>query len=135
MPLGEAMSLRLAQGQVRAWRAQMGLGVAPTGAPIEVRNPMPHIEKMREECREFCEAALSGNVAHAAKEAGDIVVVTLGWACEAGLRLGPVFDEVMFSNWTKTPGNLSPSGLLLKGENYRPANIGAVLRLQGWVQR
>ena len=129
------MSLRLAQGQVRAWRAQMGLGVAPTGAPIEIRSPVQHIAMVREEAGEFCEAALSGNVEHAAKEAADILVVTLGWACEAGLRLGPVFDEVMFSNWTKTPGNMSPTGKLLKGENYRPANIGAVLRLQGWVQR
>ena len=48
------------------------------------------------------------------------------------LNLGFIFDEVHASNMTKDGGGADAGGKILKGADYKPPNIGKILREQGW---
>lgn len=107
----------------------MGLPVHHT---IAVRNPTLHASLLREECQETCSALIAGNVVEVVDGLADIIVVSLGVAGDCGVDLCPIFDEVMRSNNTKTPGNKSPTGKLMKGPTFQAPRITPLLIQQGW---
>lgn len=62
----------------------------------------------------------------------DLKVVTVGTEIACGINGQPVFEEVMRSNMTKDfSGTLRADGKILKGENYEPPNLEAILKSQG----
>lgn len=134
LPLAEAGYLPLDEAgyHVSTWRKRMGLPVARSTGDVAVRNPDLHARLLREEVRETCEALIAGNVVEVADGLADVIVVALGCALDCGIDLSHVFDEVMRSNNTKTPGNLDNGGKLKKGPNYEPPRIAEVLKAQGW---
>lgn len=65
------------------------------------------------------------------KELADLKVVTEGAALEYGIPLDSVFAEVHRSNMSKLmpdgTARLREDGKVLKGPNYRPADVAGVL--------
>jgi len=104
----------------------------PVSAGPGIRNPQLHGDLIIEEATETVAALNSGDIVEVADGLADLLVVILGCAEECGIELEPVFGAVMASNWTKTPGLRREDGKLQKGPNYRPPDIAAVLRAQGW---
>jgi len=126
------MSLDGAGWMVAKWRLRMGLPCAVALKDLVVRNPDLHARLLREEVRETCEALIAGNLVEVADGLADVIVVALGCALDCGIDLSAVFEEVMRSNNTKTPGNLDNGGKLQKGPSYQPPDIAKVLMDQGW---
>ena len=64
----------------------------------------------------------------------DVLVVSLGTAVACGIDLSPVFTVVMKANFAKlTEGaRFRADGKLEKPPGWKPPDIAAVLRTQGW---
>jgi predicted HAD superfamily Cof-like phosphohydrolase len=68
------------------------------------------------------------DLAHTAKEIGDLIVVALGVANRLGIDMDPVMEEVHRSNLSKLEGgHRRDDGKWVKGPKYTPADIQAVL--------
>lgn len=67
--------------------------------------------------------------AAAAKEAADCLFVVMQAVHTLGIPFEEVYAEVLASNWSKLEGGIRfrGDGKLLKGKNYRPANVEGVL--------
>ena len=104
----------------------------PVNGSVAVRNRGLHIDLLREELDETTAALSAGDVVGVADGLADLIVVALGVAADCGIDLSPVFDEVMKSNATKTPGNLRPDGKLGKGDAFVRPDLETVLAKQGW---
>lgn len=65
---------------------------------------------------------------------GDLVYVIYGYAIEAGINLDKVLAEIQRSNLSKLDEDGNPivreDGKILKGPNYSPPDIAAVLETQ-----
>ena len=85
-----------------------------------------------EEREEVFEAMDEKDLAHTAKELADLLYVTYGTAVEMGIDLDAVFDEVHRSNMSKLGEDGRPiyrhDGKVLKGPNYREADVESVLQ-------
>ena len=84
-----------------------------------------------EELRELVEAAARGDMPNTLKEAADLQYVLDGLLIELGadrLKL-PVFRAVHQSNMSKYEGETKrrEDGKILKGDNYQPADIRAMI--------
>lgn len=103
---------------------------APTvevgAAQLELR-----LALIEEEVGELAEAARAGDLIGIADALADIVYVAYGTAHVYGIDLDAVLDEVHASNMTKLGADGRPvrraDGKVLKGPNYRPPDIAAVL--------
>ncbi len=121
-----------ARRQVGDFHRAYGLPVreAPTAAvgPDQVTLRQALIE---EEVRELAEAAQAGDLVGVADALADIVYVAYGTAHVYGIDLDAVLDEVHSSNMTKLGADGRPirraDGKVLKGPDYRPPDIAAVL--------
>jgi len=84
-----------------------------------------------EEVCELREAAAAGDLIGVADALADIVYVAYGTALVYGIDLDAVLDEVHASNMTKLGADGRPvrraDGKVLKGPDYRPPDIAAVL--------
>lgn len=117
------------------------------GLPVEEEPMMPRLDRanlrlglLREELAEV-EAALrlfytgrrnaKDSVASLAQELADLLYVTYGMALECGIPITAVMREVHRANMSKLDDNGQPQyredGKVVKGPNYRPPNIAAVL--------
>jgi len=74
------------------------------------------------------------NLSKLAKELADLLYVVYGCAETYGIDIEPVFEEVHRSNMTKTGGSKREDGKILKGDNYVPPDIAAIIAKQqeGW---
>jgi len=68
------------------------------------------------------------NLANFAKEMADLIYVVVGTAVAFGIDMDAIFDEVHRSNMSKYPVTYREDGKILKGPNYLPADIKAVLK-------
>jgi len=88
---------------------------------------------IEEEVGELRAAAAAGDLIGVADALADIVYVAYGTAHTYGVDLDAVLDEVHASNMTKLGADGAPirreDGKVLKGPDYRPPDIGAVLGL------
>jgi len=84
------------------------------------------------EASEFIEAADREDLVQMVDALADLLVVVYGAAVELGVDLEPVFAEVHRSNMSKD-GGMDVGGKILKGSGFRPPDIAAVLRAQGWT--
>ena len=111
-------------------------GVDAPDAPTELayKRQKLRFSLIEEEFREYREAVEQpDNMEHAAKELADLLYVVLGTAVEHGIhRFDEVFAEVHRSNMSKLGENGRPvyreDGKVLKGPNYRPADVATYLQ-------
>lgn len=92
---------------------------------------------IEEEVGELADAARAGDLVGIADALADIVYVAYGTAHVYGVDLDAVLDEVHASNMTKLGADGRPvrraDGKILKGPDYRPPDIAAVLgSVQGY---
>ena len=84
-----------------------------------------------QEVGELAAAAVAGDLIGIADALADIVYVAYGTAHVYGIDLDAVLDEVHASNMTKLGADGRPisraDGKVLKGPDYRPPDIAAVL--------
>jgi len=114
------------------------------GAPVVDRPVFPNdpdlhelrIELIREEFAEYRNAVLTGDLVEMADALADMVYVICGTALVYGIPLADVFDEVQRSNMSKLGEDGQPihrdDGKILKGPNYSPPDIAAVMAGAGW---
>jgi predicted HAD superfamily Cof-like phosphohydrolase len=112
---------------------QLPLAVRPTAAlepgQVELRQAL-----IEEELAELRAAGSVGDLVGVADALADIVYVAYGTACVYGIDLDAVLDEVHASNLTTLGADGRPvrraDGKVLKGPDYRPPDIAAVLSRQ-----
>lgn len=119
-------------GQVEQFHLsyQLPLRTVPTtevgSAQVELR-----LALIEEEVGELRAAALAGDLRGVADALADIVYVAYGSAHVYGIDLDAVLDEVHASNMTKLGADGRPvrraDGKVLKGPDYRPPDVAAVL--------
>lgn len=120
--------------KVRQFMELMDQNPIPS-SPV-VRNMETRILRWRlitEEYRElYDEMWLDGltedNLANFAKEMADLIYVVVGTAVAFGIDMDAIFDEVHRSNMSKYPVTYREDGKILKGPNYLPPDIKAVLK-------
>ena len=86
-----------------------------------------HMHLIQEEFLELCDANRENNLAHIAKESGDVLYTVFAYMAALGLPAEEIFDEIHKSNMTKDQDNSGDYVKITKGEAYRPANMERVL--------
>jgi predicted HAD superfamily Cof-like phosphohydrolase len=90
---------------------------------------------LKEENEEYLKAVDEGDLIEIADALGDILYILCGTIIEHGLqhKFEDVFDEIQRSNMSKLGEDGKPiyreDGKVLKGPNYSPPNIRAVLEI------
>ncbi|MCB9810760.1 MAG: nucleoside triphosphate pyrophosphohydrolase family protein [Candidatus Nomurabacteria bacterium] len=94
--------------------------VIPNKDRIDLRHRL-----MKEELEEYKAGAENGDLENVAKELADILFATYGTILEHGLqgKIEEIFAEVCKSNMSKDYHEFK----MIKGKNYKPAEIGRVL--------
>jgi predicted HAD superfamily Cof-like phosphohydrolase len=131
-PVAVVAAQSRARVQVGEFHRAYGLPLrdAPTVAvgsdQVELRQAL-----IEEEVAELAAAARAGDLIAVADALADIVYVAYGTAHVYGIDLDAVLDEVQTSNMTKLGADGRPirraDGKVLKGPDYRPPDIAAVL--------
>ena len=121
-----------AGAQVGDFHRAYGLPVrdAPT-VEVGAEQVALRLALIQEEVGELADAAGAGDLIGVADALADIVYVAYGTAHVYGIDLDAVLDEVHASNMTKLGADGRPirraDGKVLKGPDYRPPDIAAVL--------
>ncbi len=122
-----------ASRQVGEFHATYGLPIrtAPDAA-VGDDQVVLRLALIQEEVGELAAAARQGDIVGIADALADIVYVAYGTAHVYGIDLDAVLDEVHASNMTKLGADGRPvrraDGKILKGPDYRPPDIAAVLQ-------
>lgn len=91
---------------------------------------------IEEEQEELFKAMADEDMVEIADGLADLLYVVYGTAAEYGIDIDAVFTEVQRSNLSKLGEDGKPiyrdDGKVLKGPNFFPPNIRAVLIKQGW---
>lgn len=91
---------------------------------------------INEEWNEAQEALIKGDLIGFTDGICDLLYVVLGTMVEFGIPC-MVFDEVHWSNMTKLGEDGKPilraDGKSMKGPNFKPPNLAAILEHAGWV--
>lgn len=116
---------------VREFHQTYGLPIVDTpGHPSEDRIKLRR-ELISEEYWEYDRAVNRNDLVNIAQELADIIYVVYGCALEYGIPLDEVFAEIHRANMSKldTDGSVirREDGKVLKGPNYSPPDIGAIL--------
>jgi len=85
------------------------------------------VRLMCEELAEVTEALSKKNLVNLAQELADLLYVVYGTADVCGINVDKVFEEVHFSNMTKSTERDS-GGKVMKGADFKPANVERTLR-------
>ncbi|QAA80975.1 hypothetical protein EI546_04185 [Aequorivita sp. H23M31] len=102
-------------------------------ADLGIKNNLLRYKLMREENEEYLEAANNNDLVEVADALGDMLYILCGTIIEHGMqhKIDEVFDEIQRSNMSKLGAEGKPiyreDGKVLKGENYFPPNIKAIL--------
>ncbi len=83
-----------------------------------------------EEAEELENAMCDDDLVQIAKEAADLIYVTLGMCETYGINMEKVWDEVHESNMKKGGGATRIDGKVLKPNNWTPPDIAGVLGLE-----
>ena len=113
---------------LREFHETYGVPVRATPTADTPENDL-RIRLLREEPQEFIDA---GDIVEMAHELADLVYVAYGTALNHGIPLDAVIAEVHRANMSKLDEGGRPvyreDGKVLKGPNYRPPDIRAILR-------
>ena len=128
----QAPSTGRAAGQVAEFHHAYGLPVRTVpSADVDLAQVTLRQALIEEEVAELATAARAGDVVGVADALADIVYVAYGTAHVYGIDLDAVLDEVHASNMTKLGADGRPvrraDSKVLKGPDYRPPDIAAVL--------
>jgi predicted HAD superfamily Cof-like phosphohydrolase len=120
-------------GLVRRFHNVFGLPVAdrPTVPPDELAGVRQRL--LEEEVGELAEAIQGRRLSEIARELADVVYVAYGTAVTYGIDLDAVLAEIHRANMSKLGPDGSPvvrDGKVVKGENFQPPDIEAVLARQ-----
>jgi predicted HAD superfamily Cof-like phosphohydrolase len=121
------------QEQVTEFHEVFGVAIGAPWTPelIELR-----IALLQEELQELVVALRSGDPVAVAQESADLGYVLYGTTISLGIDLGAAVTEVHAANMSKLGADGRPirraDGKILKGPNYRPPNMTAVVGGTGW---
>lgn len=105
------------------------IGVEPGWIPGD--KEAMHLKLITEEAKEVNEAVENFDFVNLAQELADLLYVTYSFAIALGIDIDEVFDAVHTSNMSKLGDDGKPiyreDGKVLKGPNYSPPDIKAVL--------
>ncbi|WP_234537240.1 MazG nucleotide pyrophosphohydrolase domain-containing protein [Streptomyces shenzhenensis] len=122
---------------VREFHHAFGLDARSTPTEVSPELAAHREELLAEEAAEVAEVAVGGPLDRLAHELADVVYVAYGTALVHGIDLDAVLAEIHRSNMSKLgpDGQVArrADGKVLKGEHYRPPDVSAVLRGQGWT--
>lgn len=120
------------QEKVREYHQRFGCTAndRPTWAGTEEHRV--RVALIEEELAEFRNAGEAHDLVEIADALGDLLYVVYGAAVAYGIDLEPVFDEIHAANLSKGDPDVvrRPDGKLLKAANYRPPQVGEVVRAQ-----
>jgi predicted HAD superfamily Cof-like phosphohydrolase len=119
---------------VTAFHEAFGLGIKhePTADLTEAKNLLRY-KLMREENKEYLEAANNNDLVEVADALGDMLYILCGTIIEHGMqhKIEEVFDEIQRSNMSKLGEDGKPiyreDGKVLKGPNYFKPDIRGAL--------
>ena len=119
------MSLRQAQGEVRAFHEIMAGPEAAPSAParLEEYNGELRCALIEEEAAEFRTSWEARDRTAMIDALCDLLYVTLGAAVQMGVELDPFFSEVHAANMKKAGGQVREDGKQLKPEGWMPPDI------------
>ena len=119
---------------VHAFHTAFGLGIeeTPTAQLTKAKNLL-RFNLMKEENKEYFEAANNGDLVEVADALGDMLYILCGTILEHGMqdKIEEVFNEIQRSNMSKLGADGKPiyreDGKVLKGPNYFKPNIQEIL--------
>ena len=119
---------------VHAFHTAFGLGIeeTPTAQLTKAKNLL-RFNLMKEENKEYFEAANNGDLVEVADALGDMLYILCGTILEHGIqdKIEEVFNEIQRSNMSKLGADGKPiyreDGKVLKGPNYFKPNIQEIL--------
>lgn len=115
---------------------QIASGRKPPERPMFIDDSKMHklrIDLIHEEFEELKEAIENKDLVKVADAIGDLMYVVLGTANAFGIDMQPIFNSIHESNMTKDFHPNSEDKIhskVIKGKNYRPPNIEAILQAQ-----
>lgn len=120
------------------WQDRVELFMRKAGQECPMTPVLPSIliQELRlklitEEFRELDLAFWHKDLTEVADAIGDLLVVVLGTAVACGIKIEPIFQEIMDSNMTKfIDGHRREDGKWVKGPSYTPANLGPIIDAQ-----
>ena len=115
----QQMVLQFHQAKDCAWQQRPG--------PLPWAHAALRLVLIREEYEELVQAAMDNNLEGIADALADLLYVVMGAGLAWGIDLEPVFIEVHRSNMTKAGGQRRTQRKVLKGPQYRPPRIRAIL--------
>lgn len=124
---------RSPEEMLREFHGTFGHHIEPSPRyPEDVNVHTLRVNLLREEYNEVLEAYAERDIEHLTKELADLVYVTYGMAVAFGIPLDEVVAAVHESNMSKLGDDGQPiyresDRKVLKGPNYRPPDIGAIL--------
>lgn len=127
--------------RVREFRVKFGLPLPElSGAHLDVEAFLLRLDLMLEELHETLRAYRKGNLPAFADGLADLLYMVYGTAAEAGIPIDEVFAEVHDANMRKiravdTNNARGSTSDIVKPEGWQPADVGEVLRRNGWRQR
>lgn len=134
-PTLERTAQSAAAGYVAEFHSAFGLAFE-----TEVQDAVPErlaalrTSLLREETEEFAQAAAASDIVEVADALADVVYIAYGSALTYGIDLDAVIREVHRSNMSKLGPDGRPvmreDGKVLKGDDYSPPDIAAVLAAQ-----
>lgn len=130
------------QQSVAVFHLAMGNDIPPHPVTPDDATRILRYQLIREEYQEVADAILRGgemaftqgesDLAEVAKELADLLYVVYGTAVVFGIDMTPVFKAVHESNMSKIADGAEGrrDGKLLKGPNYTPPDIEAIITAQ-----
>jgi predicted HAD superfamily Cof-like phosphohydrolase len=118
---------------VAAFHAAFGLVAQDSLAPLPRGIAQQRQALLEEEVAEVAAAVRDGRLEEIAQELADVVYVVYGTALAYGIDLDSVLAEVHRANMSKLGVDGRPvvrDGKVVKSSNFRPPDVGKVLRLQ-----
>lgn len=119
---------------VREFHLTYGLPVADKPGHPEPERIKLRKDLISEEYWEYDRAVDNNDLVNIAQELADIIYVVYGAALEYGIPLDEVFEEIHAANMSKldTDGSVirRSDGKVMKGPNYSPPDIAAILNLK-----
>ena len=122
------------QRLVTEFHEAFGLPVRQTPDDIKADRRILRYDLIKEEFRELDLAMFNSDLVAIADALGDLLYVVYGTAVEYGIDMEPIVAEIHRSNMTKLDADgqvlRRNDGKVLKGDNYDPPDLAAVLERQ-----
>jgi predicted HAD superfamily Cof-like phosphohydrolase len=116
------------QQMVLDFHKEMGLSIGDPRDPDITVDQDLRVGLIAEEFQELKDALFAGDEIAVADALGDILYTVAGAGVSWGIDLGPIFDEIHFSNMTKKRGNMREDGKILKDADYKAPKIALVMK-------